>query len=911
MTTDRRRNSLVMGPGLHRLLTPVLLLFGLLALNGLYLATVTWLEWSDARLYQDLFYQWMFLAHLLLGLTLLLPALVFGILHLRRAWHSPNRRAVRFGLTLFLLALLLLVSGLLLVRFDFFQLRDPLVRDPLYWLHLGGGLLVIGLFVLHRRAGTRLNWRLGAGWSLAAGLGLLATLAVLKFENRAVDIQLADAERPFPPALLQVSGTQSIEPDVLMRDTYCEECHSDVHKQWSESAHRFSSFNNPAYRASVMETMQVMRERDGDHQQARLCAGCHDLVPLLSGRFDRADFDPDTDPTAQAGLTCTVCHAISSVDSPRGNADFSVTLPKHYPFVDSDNTLLQWLNRQLIKAKPAFHQQTFLKPVHRSAEFCAGCHKVHLPESFNGYKWLRGQNHYDSFALSGVSGQGSSSFYYPTQAVKKCAQCHMPLTASDDFGASRFDDSGELTVHNHLFPAANTALPHWRQAPEWVNESHREFMQRALRVDLFGIKQDGDISGALTAPLRPEVPVLEPGRRYLLEVVVRTVGMGHLFTEGTADSNQVWIELIARQGERIIGHSGAMGDEGEVDPWAYFLNAYVLDQQGKRIDRRNAQDILTPLYNHQIPPGAADVVHYALDLPADISGPVDIEVRVHYRKFDTTYLRFIQGEEFKRNDLPVTLLASDHVRFPTSEGHNDLTQAMPKIPDWERWNDYGIGLLRKGRLGELRQAEAAFKQVEQTGRGDGPVNLARVYLKEGRLDEASEALRRSLEADPPAPPWVVTWLTGQVNEQNGFLDEAIADYRRVLRSDFPDAAARGMDFGRDYRVINALGRALFERAKMARGTSRTAERDALLREAAGTFRRTLELDPENLTAHYNLDQILRLLDEPEQAAQHARQYERFRPDNNAQERVVALHRSRNPAADHAAEAVAIYVLHSQ
>ena len=120
---------------------------------------------------------------------------------------------------------------------------------------------------------------------------------------------------------------------------------------------------------------------------------------------------------------------------------------------------------------------------------------------------------------------------------------------------------------------------------------------------------------------RPEAPVLEPGRRYLLEVVLRTVGVGNLFTEGTADSNQVWIELIARQGDRIIGHSGSMDEQGKVDPWAYFVNAYVLDHQAERIDRRNAQDILTPLYNHQIPPGAADVVHYALDLPEDITGP--------------------------------------------------------------------------------------------------------------------------------------------------------------------------------------------------------------------------------------------------------------------------------------------------
>ena len=41
--------------------------------------------------------------------------------------------------------------------------------------------------------------------------------------------------------------------------------------------------------------------------------------------------------------------------------------------------VLQWINNQLVKAKPAFHKQTFLKPFHKTAEFCSACHKVHLP----------------------------------------------------------------------------------------------------------------------------------------------------------------------------------------------------------------------------------------------------------------------------------------------------------------------------------------------------------------------------------------------------------------------------------------------------------------------------------------------------------------------------------------------------
>ena len=157
-------------------------------------------------------------------------------------------------------------------------------------------------------------------------------------------------------------------------------------------------------------------ERDGNVRAARFCAACHDPVPFFSGAFDDPDFDDVGHPTSQAGITCTACHAITHVNSQRGNGDFTIEEPLHYPFIDSESELLQWTNRFLVKAKPEFHKRSFLKPLHRTAEFCAGCHKVHLPEELNGYKWLRGQNHYDSWLLSGVSGHGVSSFYYPDRA---------------------------------------------------------------------------------------------------------------------------------------------------------------------------------------------------------------------------------------------------------------------------------------------------------------------------------------------------------------------------------------------------------------------------------------------------------------------------------------------------------------
>jgi tetratricopeptide (TPR) repeat protein len=75
-----------------------------------------------------------------------------------------------------------------------------------------------------------------------------------------------------------------------------------------------------------------------------------------------------------------------------------------------------------------------------------------------------------------------------------------------------------------------------------------------------------------------------------------------------------------------------------------------------------------------------------------------------------------------------------------------------------------------------------------------------------------------------------------------------------------------------------------------------------------TFRRVLELDPENVTAHYNLDLIYKQLGAREKAAEHFALYQKYRPDDNARDRAITLHRAANEAADHAAEAIVIYDL---
>ena len=704
-----------------------------------------------------------------------------------------------------------------------------------------------------------------------------------------------------------------------MMDSYCLNCHQDAYNDWFHSAHHFSSFNNPPYLFSVRETRRVSLQRDGNVKAARWCAGCHDVVPFFSGAFDNPNYDDVHDPTSQAGITCTACHAITHVNSTRGNADYTIDEPIHYPFAYSTNRFLQYINQQLVKGKPEFHKKTFLKPFMHTAEFCSTCHKVSIPGDLNHYKdFLRGQNHYDPYLLSGVSGHGARSFYYPPKAVQNCAGCHMPLQASQDFGANFFNPTNTSTryIHNHLFPGANTGIPFLRNDPATV-KTQDAFLTGALRVDIFGVKDGGGIDNPLTAPLRPKVPALKPGHHYLLEVVLRTLKVGHLFTQGTVDSNEIWVDTAVKSGHRVVGRSGGLGQCNEVDPWSHFVNVYMLDRNGNRIDRRNPQDILTPLYNHQIPPGAGQTVHYEFVVPENQKEPLTVEVKLQYRKFDTLYMNYVYASNYVKgaaftitNQLPITTIASDRITFPVEGAGTTAANEDSTIPLWQRWNDYGIGLLLEGNMGaekgELIQASEAFRQVEKLGRADGPVNLARVYYKEGRLDDAADALQRAVKCDPPPPRWTVAWLSGLIDKQNGLLDKAITEFRSILEDRYPELDRRGLDFSKDYEVLNELGQAYYERAKMAR--SHPEGQREFLNLAASTFQKTLALDSENLTAHYALSLVYSQLGDTAKADHHRREHEKYLPDYNARDRAITLARRSNPAADHAAQATVIYPL---
>ena len=310
------------------------------------------------------------------------------------------------------------------------------------------------------------------------------------------------------------------------------------------------------------------------------------------------------------------------------------------------------------------------------------------------------------------------------------------------------------------------------------------------------------------------------------------------------------------------------------------------------------------LYNHQIPPGAADVLHYQFKTPESIAGDVWVRARVRYRKFDQRYTDYVFPDGLDV-ELPIINLAD--IRFT---GRDESSTSM-KVPDWVRWNDFGIANLRKPKSGNAQFEWAAgldaFKKVAALGRPEAWLNVARVHLKDRKFDAAAQALENARPHREEIAHWTFDWLAGRINLENGYVADAIENFEAAMA---PTQATveRGFDFSKDYRLLNELATAYFELSKQARGEENRALRDELLDIAQARLGQVLELDPENARAHYTMSLLASRRGLSDAAKRHREAYEIYRRDDQARESIVAKHRSENPAARAATEALVIYAL---
>ena len=901
------------------------ILFILLLVNTAYLA---------AFASPTVFYMANVLLHFVLGVALALATAVL-------LWRRPELRGSFTGALTAAVALfgVAFAAGLwLAVKGNLLEFRWVL------WTHIAAACL--GTAALALWAWTRADVRFRRALAAAiAVLVLLPAAAILwrrshpnpndRIHNPLiVPASMQDEgggpRSPFFPSSAKTNVGGIIPSNFFMDSATCGECHKDIYAQWNSSAHHFASFNNQFYRKSV----EYMQDVIGP-QPSKWCAGCHDHAVFFNGRFERPIKDQIDTPEAHAGLACTSCHAITHVDSSMGNGGFTIEYPPLHELANSKNPVIKTMDHFLTYLNPEPHRRTFMKPFMRadSAEFCSSCHKVHLDVPVNNYRWFRGFNDYDNWQASGVSGQGARSFYYP-KATKTCAECHMPLIDSHDPG----NRGGQ--VHSHRFPAANTALAFVNKdkaqmetvekflksgfitvdlfavAPEETGKGDTAMVRRAAPADAgpklmttFAVGEEAEQTGPVTirdsrdvgrvvAPLDvsrgAQGAAFKPGSTVRVDAVVRTRTIGHFFPGGTVDAFDVWLELQARDADgKVIFWSGQVTDggagrQGPVEPGAHFYRSYALDAEGNPINKRNAWQARSTLYARLIPPGAADVVHFRMRIPADAKGPITLMAKLNYRKFAWYYTQFAFAGKPKPGqapqllsahfnsldysfdkanvpanvsgqikgeipDLPIIVLAKAEATLALGAGETAWKPVVRKA-DRERWNDWGIGLLLQG---DLKGAEFAFQKVTEAepGYADGWLNVARALIREGEMAAARPYVEKALAIDPSL---------GRVHFFKAMIEKAEGDYDAALGS-LRTVAAK---YPRDRVVLNQIARILFLKRQY--------------RDALAVLDRVCMVDPEDVQMHYTAMLSSRALGDAARAAREETLFRRFKAEESSQ-----------------------------
>jgi Flp pilus assembly protein TadD len=194
--------------------------------------------------------------------------------------------------------------------------------------------------------------------------------------------------------------------------------------------------------------------------------------------------------------------------------------------------------------------------------------------------------------------------------------------------------------------------------------------------------------------------------------------------------------------------------------------------------------------------------------------------------------------------------------------------SSPHQPLPRRFYDYGVGLLLQG---DLPRAMRAMRRVQEWAPRDaqGCLGLGRVYLTEGDLLAARAQFEQAGRLAPHDPR--PRALLAATERRMGQYEAALALLRPLVRA-FPRDRLLWFDVGMCHYLSGRY------------------------EEASRAFLTMLDIDPDDLAAHYNRMRSLRRLRRVSEARHEQVIYQALREDDNAKQIGLAYLRS-HPLAD--------------
>ncbi|MCH8251639.1 MAG: hypothetical protein IID36_04230 [Planctomycetes bacterium] len=581
------------------------------------------------------FNQFGLLWHTLVGVLMVIPVGAYIGRHWWLRFRGKFSHYQLLGYFSFFMLATLFVSGFVLTWQAAFGTRISYGWDL---IHLVTGIVLVFAVVAHTvllwvrkvkspEAATALSsgkrsflWQMGIATALllAVHVGSVALYDAAPVNNEfPADYSWKfGTERPFAPSLVRTESGWAYDPSTLAGSSGCgtSGCHSEILAEWEPSAHRYASSD------IAFQAVQRIMLDDVGAEATRYCAGCHDPIALLSGNKN-VNVEGLTSVGADDGVSCIVCHAITETDV-RGNADFTIAQPVRYIGERKEGALNKWVSDFLIRAFPTQHKESFAKPLYKTAEFCAACHKQFINEEVNQIGWVQLQNQYDNWR--------KSRWYHDNDATKSitCRECHMPLVDSTDPAAgdtADYNRSADDGKHrSHRFLASNQFMPLLMDLPG--AKEHVELTEAWLRgeIEIPEIADKWTVGPVIRLELvGPES--VKPGEQVDVQIIVTNNKTGHNFPTGPLDIIRSWIELTVTDENGTVVHEVGKPDEhGVMAEGTMVFKAEGIDKYGNDIDVHNLWEMVGARFKRSLFPGMSDAETYSFSCPG-LETPVVLE----------------------------------------------------------------------------------------------------------------------------------------------------------------------------------------------------------------------------------------------------------------------------------------------
>ena len=629
-------------------------------------------------------------------------------------------------------------------------------------------------------------------------------------------------ERPFAPSNATTYNGKFIQREKFISAERCAKCHTDIHPQWRESAHG-NAFREPFYQKNVNDLIAQKNIAFTRH-----CESCHNPAALFSGaltdkvQFKERPFDDD-------GVSCIACHSIESVNL-RGVGGYTMGEPALIEHEDgtkiSDPT-----DEEILEDVPG-HKRALMRDLLKKPEFCGACHKSQVPQELNDYKFLRAFAVADELQQSSFSKESPHPFY--VRDKETCNSCHMTMVDAKKFDLAATNG----LIASHRYAAANTAIPAFYNYKDQLNEVDAFLKSDRLGVDIFAIRRTPKDGGKeeFVAPVNRQNFKLAAGDSLTADVVITNKNIGHSFPPELRDFYEAYVEFCVLDGSgKTLYKSGFIKPDGYLDEFAHNYKTYLIKPDGSANELHFIWQTRVVPQNLAIPSGRSDVARYRFSVPEGLSGNIKISAKLKYRRFTRVFSDYAIG---KSVDYPIVTMASAEKVLNIGDNVTE-TPAQGAMPEWRRWNNYGIALLDARQFAASADAFAKAVPLDEKYRPFALTNQAMALMEIDRWDDARKLINKALELDPKN--YRAIYQLGRIDRVEGKLSDAEAKFRQVNQT-----------YPRDRLTLQQLG----ELAKIKSD----------YQMAKNFYQQILAIDPEDTGSHYNLMLVYKKLGMRDDAA---------------------------------------------